>query len=163
MHSTRPLTRRTTLAPSATTPSPGLRPRSPSGRGSNKLEFTLPSPPSPLPQRGEGRVFPFLIAALPQGRCERIEGALEHVPSRTRGDFRGVAGNPHQVLIQQWLPPSSARLEKSQEEGNKKTRLTLPSPFGRSARVEGLKPMRNTSPFNVGFQDYQKLSSGLSW
>src|SRR5437764_12487403 len=24
---------------------------------------------------------------------------------RTRGDFRGVTGNPHQVLIQQGLPP----------------------------------------------------------
>ena len=37
---------------------------------------------------------------------------LEHVPPRTRGDFRGVAGNPHQVLIQQWLPPSSPPLER---------------------------------------------------
>ena len=41
-----------------------------------------------------------------------IEERLEHVPPRTRGDFRGVAGNPHQVLIQQWLPPSSPPLEK---------------------------------------------------
>ncbi|PYV40881.1 MAG: hypothetical protein DMG06_18870 [Acidobacteria bacterium] len=37
---------------------------------------------------------------------------LEHVPPRTRGDFRGVNGNPHQVLIQQWLPPSSPPLKK---------------------------------------------------
>src|SRR2546428_331062 len=36
---------------------------------------------------------------------------LEHVPLRTRGDFRGVAGNPHQVLIQQCLPPQVS-LEK---------------------------------------------------
>jgi len=34
------------LAPSAAIPSPGLRPPSPHGRGSNKLQFTLPSPPS---------------------------------------------------------------------------------------------------------------------
>src|SRR5207237_10895232 len=36
----------------------------------------------------------------------------EHVPPRTRGDFRGVTGNPHQVLIQQGLPPSSLPLAK---------------------------------------------------
>src|SRR5207247_10306569 len=38
-----------TLAPSAATPSPGLPPpfpHGPHGRGSNKLQFTLPSPPS---------------------------------------------------------------------------------------------------------------------
>ena len=37
---------------------------------------------------------------------------LEQVPPRTRGDFRGVTGNPHQVLIQQGLPPSSPPLAK---------------------------------------------------
>ena len=37
---------------------------------------------------------------------------LQQVPPRTRGDFRGVVGNPHQVLIQLWLPPSSPPLAK---------------------------------------------------
>src|SRR5436190_245894 len=39
---------------------------------------------------------------------------VTYVPkqNRTRGDFRGVTGNPHQVLIQQWLPPSSPPLAK---------------------------------------------------
>src|SRR5207247_9308031 len=45
MHRTTPSTLKI-LAPSAATPSPGLRPPSPHGRGSNKLQFTLPSPPS---------------------------------------------------------------------------------------------------------------------
>src|SRR5437773_7200696 len=45
MHRTTPSTLKP-LAPSAATPSPGLRPPSPHGRGSNKLQFTLASPPS---------------------------------------------------------------------------------------------------------------------
>ena len=48
---------------------------------------------------------------IPLPRREAVkevkEVNLEHVPPRTRGDFRGVAGNLHQVLIQQWLPPLS--------------------------------------------------------
>src|SRR5436309_3267210 len=32
-------------------------------------------------------------------------------PSNERG-LQGVAGNPHQVLIQRWIPPSSPPLEK---------------------------------------------------
>src|SRR5207244_1565867 len=45
MHRTTPSTLKT-LAPTAATPSPGLPPPSPHGRGSNNLQFTLPSPPS---------------------------------------------------------------------------------------------------------------------
>ena len=48
---------------------------------------------------------------LPRGEGVK-EVNLEQVPPRTRGDFRGVAGNLHQVWIQQWLPPSSPPLEK---------------------------------------------------
>src|SRR2546430_15835490 len=47
-----------------------------------------------------------------KGRCERIEETPETCPPPTRGDFRGVTGNPHQVLIQQGLPPSSPPLAK---------------------------------------------------
>ncbi|PYV89512.1 MAG: hypothetical protein DMG05_13435 [Acidobacteria bacterium] len=47
MHRTTPSTLKT-LAPSAATPSPGLRPPSPHGRGSNNLQFTSP------PSGGEG-------------------------------------------------------------------------------------------------------------
>src|SRR2546429_9535603 len=43
MHRTTPSTLKT-LAPSAATPSPGLRPPSPHGRRSNKLQFTPPRP-----------------------------------------------------------------------------------------------------------------------
>src|SRR5207247_4231266 len=53
MHRTTPSTLKT-LAPSAATPSPGLRPPSPQGRGCNKLQFTLPSPPSGERGLGEG-------------------------------------------------------------------------------------------------------------
>src|SRR2546427_12851981 len=49
---------------------------------------------------------------LRRGGAKELREHLEHVPPRTRGDFRGVAGNPHQVLIQQWLPPSSPPLER---------------------------------------------------
>src|SRR5438309_1313885 len=43
---------------------------------------------------------------------KELRECLQQVPPRTRGDFRGVVGNPHQVLIQQWLPPSSPPLKK---------------------------------------------------
>src|SRR3989454_1379355 len=43
---------------------------------------------------------------------KELRERLEHVPLRTRGDLRGVTGNPHQVLIQQWIPPSSPPLAK---------------------------------------------------
>src|SRR5207247_7875168 len=43
MHRTTPSTLNT-LAPSAATPSPGLRPPSPHERGSNKLQLTFPRP-----------------------------------------------------------------------------------------------------------------------
>ena len=37
---------------------------------------------------------------LRRGGAKELREHLEHVPPRTRGDFRGVTGNPHQVLIQ---------------------------------------------------------------
>src|SRR5437879_2115846 len=49
---------------------------------------------------------------------KELRERLEHVPPRTRGDFRGVIGNPHQVLIQQWIPPSSPPLAKGGESEN---------------------------------------------
>ena len=49
---------------------------------------------------------------LTRGAVKELRERLEHVPPRTRGDFRGVTGNPHQVLIQQWIPPSSPPLAK---------------------------------------------------
>ena len=46
---------------------------------------------------------------------KKLGGRLEHVPPRTRGDFRGVTGNPHQILIPQWIPPSSPPLERGDD------------------------------------------------
>ena len=42
---------------------------------------------------------------------KELRERLEHVPLQ-RGGLQGVAGNPHAVLIQQWLPPSSPPLAK---------------------------------------------------
>ena len=66
------------------------------------------SRPTPASVRRKGQ------AKSPLGRevVKKLRARLEHVPPRTRGDFRGVAGNAHQVLIQQWLTPSSPPLEK---------------------------------------------------
>ena len=54
----------------------------------------------------------FSILSPPEG-VKELSKRLEHVPPRTTGGTSaGGAENPHQVLIQQLLPPSSPPLEK---------------------------------------------------
>src|SRR5436309_6602371 len=76
---------------------------------------------------GCGKIFRFTSIPLPwRGGVKGIEERLEHVPPRTRGDFRGVTGNPHQVLIQQWIPPSSPPLEKGGRSESNELLRALP-------------------------------------
>ena len=66
------------------------------------------------------RSHPSLVAHLKdmpgdpswEGRCERIGRAPGASPPSNERGLQGVAGNPHQVLIQRWIPPSSPPLEK---------------------------------------------------
>src|SRR5437867_13313783 len=64
-----------------------------------------------------------MIHLYRRGAVKELRERLEHVPPRTRGDFRGVTGNPHPVLIQQWLPPSSPPLVQGGDESENNTLL----------------------------------------
>src|SRR5438093_4774348 len=99
-------------------------------------------------------------------RCEKIEGVPGTCPPSNEG---GLQGGPHQVLIQQWIPPSSPPWPRGDESENNEllqglTNFFTPSGGAGGCLVANAVPeSRRTPPYApLDRGDFQKSFLGIT-